>query len=56
VEVRNERLNGQEGTKLAEELLRALRQEQKLNETKKDYSERIIKQALQAIGLKEELE
>ena len=56
VKVTNERLEGPEGAKLAEGLLRTLRQEQKLNETKKDYSERIIGQAIQAIGLKEELE
>jgi len=56
VKVTNERLKGQEGAKLAEGLLRTLRQEQKLNETKKDYSDRIIGQALHVIGLKEELE
>ncbi len=56
VKVTNDRLKGKEGTKLAEGLLRTLRQEQKLNETKKDYSERIIGQALQTIDLKEELE
>lgn len=56
VKITNNSLKDQEGTKLAQELLRTLRQEQKLNETKKDYTERIIGQALQIMGLKEELE
>jgi hypothetical protein len=35
-------------------LLKVLRQEQKLNETKKDYVERIQKHALNTLGLGDE--
>ncbi|MGD8545028.1 MAG: exonuclease SbcCD subunit D [Candidatus Bathyarchaeota archaeon] len=56
VKVENSKLKGEGGVKLAEELLRTLKQEQKLNETKKDYTERIVNQAIHNMGLEEELE
>jgi hypothetical protein len=51
VKVSLEELKADKGAKLAQDLLKFLRQEQKLNETKKDYVERIQKQALIALGL-----
>jgi len=51
VKVSNEALQDEKGAKLAAELLKALRQEQKLNEAKKDYLERIQKQALEVLEL-----
>jgi len=56
VKIGNEILKGEQGVKLAQELLGTFRQEQKLNETKKDYTERILEQASHVIGLEEELE
>ncbi len=56
VKVENSKLKGEEGVRLATELLRTLRQEQKLNETKKDYTERILDQAILNMGLEKELE
>jgi DNA repair exonuclease SbcCD nuclease subunit len=55
IKVSNEDLKGDKGVKLAEELLKALRQEQKINETKRDYLERVQRQALDMLGLREEL-
>ena len=54
VKVSLEELKADKGAKLAQDLLKVLRQEQKLNETKKDYAERIQKHALQALGLGDE--
>jgi hypothetical protein len=56
VKVSNEALKGEKGAKLAVDLLKALRQEQKLNEKKNDYIERIQKQALGVLELKEDLQ
>jgi DNA repair protein SbcD/Mre11 len=54
VKVSIEELKTDKGAKLAQELLKVLRQEQKLNETKKDYMERIQKHALNTLGLGDE--
>jgi hypothetical protein len=54
VKVSIEELKADKGAKLAQELLKVLRQEQKLNETKKDYMERIQKHALNTLGLGDE--
>jgi len=54
VKVSLEELKADKGAKLAQELLKVLRQEQKLNETKKDYVERIQKHAFDALGLGDE--
>ncbi|HVP15773.1 MAG TPA: exonuclease SbcCD subunit D [candidate division Zixibacteria bacterium] len=54
VKVSLEELKADKGAKLAQDLLKVLRQEQKLNETKKDYVERIQKHALEALGLGDE--
>jgi DNA repair exonuclease SbcCD nuclease subunit len=51
VKVSLEELKADKGAKVAQELLKVLRQEQKLNETKKDYLERIQKHALNTLGL-----
>jgi hypothetical protein len=51
VKVSNEALKGEKGAKLATDLLKALRQEQKLNEKKNDYIERVQKQALDVLEL-----
>jgi DNA repair exonuclease SbcCD nuclease subunit len=51
VKVSNEELKGEKGAKLASDLLRVLRQEQKMNESKKDYMERIQKMAIEVLGL-----
>lgn len=55
VKVSNEALKGESGVKLAYDLLKVLRLEQKLNESKKDYQIRIQKQALDFLGLTEDL-
>jgi hypothetical protein len=54
VKVSLEELKADKGAKLAQDLLKVLRQEQKLNETKKDYVERIQKHALGTLGLGDE--
>jgi exonuclease SbcD len=54
VKVSIEELKGDKGTKLAEDLLKILRQEPKINENKKDYLERIQKAAAKALGLEGE--
>jgi DNA repair exonuclease SbcCD nuclease subunit len=54
VKVSLEELKADKGAKLAQDLLKVLRQEQKLNETKKDYVERIQKHALDALDLGDE--
>jgi hypothetical protein len=54
VKVSVEELKGERGAKLAEELLKVLRQEQRVNETKKDYEERVQKHALASLGLGDE--
>jgi DNA repair exonuclease SbcCD nuclease subunit len=51
VKVSVEELKADRGAKLAEDLLKILRQGQKVNETKKDYEERVQKHALQTLGL-----
>lgn len=53
VHVTNEELKGEKGVKLALEILKVLRQGQKLNESKKDYVERIQKTAIEVLGLGE---
>jgi hypothetical protein len=55
VKVSIEDLKGDKGAKLAQDLLRVLRQGQKLNETKKDYVERVQKHATNALGLEDEV-
>ena len=54
VKVSIEELKADKGAKLAMDLLKILRQEQKLNETKKDYEEHIQKQARTALNLGDE--
>jgi len=54
VKVSLEELKADRGAKLAENLLKVLRQGQKLNETKKDYVERVQKHALGTLGLGDE--
>jgi exonuclease SbcD len=51
VKVSVEELKADRGVKLAEELLKILRQEQKVNEAKKDYEERVQKHAWTMLGL-----
>jgi hypothetical protein len=53
VKVSVESLKGDEGTKLATGLLTVLRQNQKAGETKKDYENRILKQAIDLLKLEE---
>jgi exonuclease SbcD len=54
VKVSIEELRADKGAKLAQDLLKVLRQAQKLNETKKDYVERVQKHALNTLGLGDE--
>ena len=54
VKVSIEELKEDKGAKLAQDLLRALRQTQKVNETKKNYEERVQKHAWETLGLKSE--
>jgi hypothetical protein len=54
VKVSIEELKADKGARLAQDLLKVLRQAQKLNETKKDYVERIQKHALTTLGLGDE--
>ena len=54
VKVSIEELKADKGAQLAQDLLKVLRQEQKLNETKKDYVERVQKHALNTLGLGDE--
>ena len=54
VKVSVEELKAEKGAKLAVELLKILRQEQRINETKKDYEERVQKHALASLGLGDE--
>lgn len=51
IKVSIEELKADSGAKLAEDLLRILRQGQKVNETKKDYEERVQKHAWDMLGL-----
>ena len=53
VKVSNEFLKEDAGTKLAIELLKVVRQGQKFNEAKKDYEERVRRDAIEILGLKE---
>jgi len=55
VKVSIEELKGDKGAKLAQDLLKVLRQEQKLNEVKKDYMERVQKHAISTLGLEDEV-
>jgi len=54
VKVSIEELKADKGAKLAQDLLKVLRQEQKINETKKDYVERVQKHALNTLSLGDE--
>ncbi|MGB8779883.1 MAG: exonuclease SbcCD subunit D [Candidatus Bathyarchaeia archaeon] len=54
VKVSAEELKADKGAKLAEDLLKILRQEQRVNETKKDYEERVQKHAWASLGLGDE--
>jgi exonuclease SbcD len=55
VKVSVEELKADRGAKLAEVLLKILRQGQKLNETKRGYEERVQKSALDLLGLAGEI-
>lgn len=54
VSVASERLKGGRGADTAAELLRLLRQQPKLGETKKDYSVRIVGSGLRTLGVEKE--
>ena len=54
VKVSAEELKADKGAELAQELLKILRQEQRVNETKKDYEERVQKHAWASLGLGDE--
>jgi len=54
VKVSVEELKADKGANLAVELLKILRQEQRVNETKKDYEERVQKHAWASLGLVDE--
>jgi hypothetical protein len=54
VKVSVDELKADKGAKLAVELLKILRQEQRVNETKKDYEERVQKHAWASLGLRDE--
>jgi len=56
VKVSIDSLKGEKGAHLAFELLNALRQEQKPNESKKDYEERVLTQAIEVLKLTEVFE
>jgi len=51
VRIQNDSLKGDKGAKNAIELLRILRQEQKLTESKKDYEKRVTNQAIETLQL-----
>lgn len=53
VKVSIEALKGENGAKLATELLTVLRQNQKAGETKKDYESRVLKQSVNLLKLEE---
>jgi hypothetical protein len=55
VKVSIEELKGDKGAQLALDLLKILRQEQKLNEAKKDYVKRVQKHAINTLGLEDEV-
>lgn len=56
VKVSVESLKGEQGAKLAADLLKILKQSQKGGETKKDYENRVLKQAIDLLKLEEALE
>lgn len=53
IEISNDALKGEAGIRLARELLRVVRQEQKLNESKRDYEERLQSGALSVLQIEE---
>jgi exonuclease SbcD len=48
-------LKGEQGSKIAEKLLEVLKVSSKIDETKRDYTSRIIEEAVNLLGLKEAL-
>jgi hypothetical protein len=56
IDVGEPALKGDKGYQLSRELLRALRAEPSLNESKRDYDLRMSSQAINLLGLKEDLE
>lgn len=54
VKISADKLKGESGVKIAVEMLRLMRQEEKTNETKKDYEDRMINSGLEILGLKRE--
>jgi exonuclease SbcD len=56
VKVSQPKLKGKSGVQLSLELLKVLRQEQKVNELKKDYESRVVRSGLESLELKEAIE
>ena len=56
VKVSQPKLKGKSGVQLSLELLRVLRQEQKVNELKKNYESRVVGSGLETLKLKETVE
>jgi hypothetical protein len=48
-------LRGEQGSQIAEKLLNVLKVSSKIDETKKDYSSRLMEEAIELLGLKEAL-
>jgi hypothetical protein len=51
IKISASKLRNDSGVKIANELLKTLRQEQKLNEKKKDYEERILKESISILDI-----
>jgi len=51
IKISASKLKNNSGVKIANELLKTLRQEQKLNEKKKDYEERILKESISILDI-----
>ncbi|MGQ9718581.1 MAG: metallophosphoesterase family protein [Nitrososphaerales archaeon] len=56
VKLTHEALKGEKGASMAAELLRNLREEPKTNESKKNYEERMVEQAIETLQLSEVFE
>ena len=53
IKISNDALKGEAGIRLARELLKVVRQEQKLNESKRDYEERLQREAFSVLHIEE---
>jgi len=56
VRVSQNTLKGENGVSIASELLKILRQETKINESKKEHKQRMVEEGLETLGLKEMFE